>query len=244
MGQADFYFGYLNRDFNRHCHDCFEFHYVLKGNGFFRQAGVDIPFQPDTFHISRPGEEHALIIEGELTFYYIHYRPDGGDLPFLLGLESHYAVPRESRHDFSRMRLLLGEEGPAGKAGEHLLLSFLYSLTAGTHSSRFQQKPLIQAHEYMMENLSHKITLQELADHVHLEKHYFCRLFKVGAHMSPLAYFERLKMDAACSMIDQGVRGYLIAEYLGFCDETYFSRRFSRIVGMSPGEYRKNGRRH
>ena len=93
----------------------------------------------------------------------------------------------------------------------------------------------------MMENLSRKITLKELADHVHLEKHYFCRLFKDSANLSPLAYFERLKMEAACSMIDQGTRGYLVAESLGFCDETYFSRRFSKVVGMTPGQYRKNG---
>jgi len=243
LGSADFYFGYLSEDYSPHYHDCFEYHYILKGNGTFQQGEEDIPLQPDMFLVSPPGTEHSFSIDQELVFYFIRYKPDGEVFPRLETLGSHYQLHGDMRSDFFRLRSLLGGDHNSRQSGEYLLLSLLFSLMARSRSGRFYQEPLIRAQNYMTDNLSRRITLQELADHVHLEKHYFCRLFKEGVHVSPLAYFERLKMDAACSMIEQGTRGYVIAENLGFCDETYFSRRFTRVVGMSPGAYRRKQNR-
>ena len=117
MGKTDFFFGFLNTDYACHYHDCYEFHYILKGGGFFRQGGNEIPLLPDTFFVTRPGEEHALSIEPELAFYFIRYRPEEGDQAFLEPMGSHYRVSRENRSDFSRLRLLLGGDGHSRQAG-------------------------------------------------------------------------------------------------------------------------------
>ncbi len=240
MGGADFFFGYLNEDYPRHYHDCYEFHYILKGSGSLHQNGEAIPLQRDTFLVTPPGAGHSFKVDQDLTFYFIRYKPEGEVGEKLGRLQSHYRLFADMRSDFSRLRILLGGDEACRQSGEYLLLSLLFSLMTRGRTVRFHQEPLIRAHDYMTGNLSRKITLQELADHVHLEKHYFCRLFRESVHVSPLAYFERLKMEAACSMIEQGTRGYVIAENLGFCDETYFSRRFTLVVGMTPAAYRRD----
>jgi AraC-like DNA-binding protein len=183
--------------------------------------------------------EHVFTIDQEVTFYYIRYKPDK-EIPvpwndFYLS----YQLSGESRTTLSRLRTLLEGDRFSQRAGEHLLLYFLYSLLGNRKVETYSHGPVIKSQNYMAENLSKKLTLRELADHVHLEKHYFCRLFKENTNISPLAYFEKLKMEAACSMIEQGTRGYRVAENLGFCDETYFCHRFKKVVGLSPGEFRR-----
>lgn len=239
MGTIDFFFGYLKEDYPSHYHDCYEFHYVLEGTGSLQQEGESIPFSSDLLLVSPPGKEHVLKIDRDVTFYFVRYKPDGGISESLKRLSSHYRLTGESRTIFSRLRTLLEGDEDSRRAGEHLFLYLLFNQLGNKRVESYNQAPIIKVQNYMAENLFRRITLQELADHVHLEKHYLCRLFKKCTHFSPLVYFERLKMDAACSMIEQGGRGYRIAEDLGFCDETYFSRRFKKVTGMSPGEFRK-----
>ena len=39
------------------------------------------------------------------------------------------------------------------------------------------------------------------------------------------------------------LKSYEIAEKVGFSDESYFSRCFKKMMGMSPNEYRRHDQR-
>jgi len=240
MGVLEFNFGYLTGYFNAHSHsDCYEFHYILSGEGSFNQNGKSTAFAKDQFFVSPPDIKHSLEIQRELSFFYIRYYPESRDLSYFTKLKGSYQLDNESRITLSRLWTLTSGVDESLLAAKHLFLYFIYSLLSDSKAPGYNQEPIIRSQNFLMSNITHSLSLQQIADHVHLEKHYFCRLFKKMTNISPLVYFEKLKMEAACSMINQGLRNYEVAEQLGYCSETYFCSRFKKVVGISPGQFRK-----
>lgn len=97
-----------------------------------------------------------------------------------------------------------------------------------------------RANALMLERLAFGITLDELAEAVHLSRHHFVRRYRALTGTTPLARFNQLRIDRACQMLDGTTHPVsTIADKLGFEDPYYFSRLFRRVVGLSPTEYRR-----
>lgn len=93
---------------------------------------------------------------------------------------------------------------------------------------------------YMKENVEKHITLQDVANHVNYSPSHFSMLFKKQTGHSPLTYLNLLKIQQACSLLDNtDMKINQICYKVGIEDPYYFSRLFSKIMGMSPYEYRK-----
>ncbi len=124
----------------------------------------------------------------------------------------------------------------------HLLASF-------THLSqfRFVREPgendtVGLAISFMLEHLSGKLKLQEIAAATGLSASHFSRLFQNSTGHSPIDYFIQLKVQRACRLLDHP--GWLVADVsreMGFDDQFYFSRVFRKVMGVSPAIYRKRG---
>lgn len=96
---------------------------------------------------------------------------------------------------------------------------------------------------YMTENLEKRLSLDDMAGYTGYSPGHFSTLFKRQTAESPLGYFNRLKMEAACRMLrDTDMRINQICHKVGIDDSYYFSRLFSHIVGMSPRIYRNSVR--
>ncbi|MBC3796889.1 AraC family transcriptional regulator [Acetobacterium tundrae] len=92
--------------------------------------------------------------------------------------------------------------------------------------------------QYMHQNISRRVTLNELAELVQLSSTYLSRTFKVTTGYSVIEYFNKIKIDKAKELISEGDKKIKeVAEILGFTDEFYFSRVFKRIEGISPIEF-------
>ena len=124
----------------------------------------------------------------------------------------------------------------------HLLASF-------THLSQFrlikesgEKDPVAQSINFMLEQLTQKLKLGEIAAETGLSASHFSRLFVNRTGHPPIDYFIQLKIQRACRLLDNS--GWMIADVareMGFDDQFYFSRVFRKVMGMSPGEYRKRG---
>lgn len=93
---------------------------------------------------------------------------------------------------------------------------------------------------YMRENLQQNLSLGELAAYFKFSPSHFSMMFQKETGVSPMNYFIRLKIQKACEYIElTNLKLNDIATKLGFEDAAYFSRIFTKIMGISPSAYRK-----
>ena len=93
---------------------------------------------------------------------------------------------------------------------------------------------------YINNNFAEDIHTEELAEMEHLSVSHFRRLFKTKTGMTPTQYITitRLKNAEECLLkTDMNIKQ--IAESVGFDNQLYFSRLFSRHFGKSPKDFRK-----
>ena len=94
--------------------------------------------------------------------------------------------------------------------------------------------------EFMMRNYQENITIDQLADLVHLSKSYFMSCFKKAVGVGAIEHLTQLRINAACDTLsdtDQIISD--IAFNCGYSNLSNFNRQFKKIVGCSPNEYRK-----
>lgn len=93
---------------------------------------------------------------------------------------------------------------------------------------------------YIEANLGSKIGMTEISALVALSKSHFCRAFKHTLGTSPMAYVAARRIERAKLLITStSERLSDIALACGFADQSHFNRNFGRMVGMSPGLWRR-----
>jgi AraC-like DNA-binding protein len=97
-----------------------------------------------------------------------------------------------------------------------------------------------RAKEAIRESLRDGISLHDLARECNLSVDYFARAFRASTGYAPYAWLQKQRITLAKRMLqtDQPMLSD-IANVCGFCDQSHFSRVFSRCTGMSPGLWRR-----
>ncbi|MFI4911582.1 MAG: AraC family transcriptional regulator [Sedimentisphaeraceae bacterium JB056] len=99
----------------------------------------------------------------------------------------------------------------------------------------------LECHNYISNNFSSIISIDDIADKCCINSIYLCRLFKKHANISPMAYVTKLKMNKAALMLIQ--TDYSIKQIsimLNYENQYYFSSVFKKIYGISPKFYRNS----
>jgi AraC family transcriptional regulator of arabinose operon len=93
---------------------------------------------------------------------------------------------------------------------------------------------------YMKVNIQKKLLIEDLAARCGISVSHYSRLFRQKTGSSPINYFNLLKIQNSCQYLyfsDLNIKE--IAITLGIDDQYYFSRLFTKLIGMSPLKYRK-----
>ena len=93
--------------------------------------------------------------------------------------------------------------------------------------------------EYLRRNCTERLTLDDLADHFTLSKHYLCHIFKKGTGFSVMEYVIQLRIITAQRLLRQGANVQEASERSGFQTYSHFIRTFNNYVGVSPKRYAK-----
>ena len=93
--------------------------------------------------------------------------------------------------------------------------------------------------EYIRNNYTRKISLDDIAQHVSLSTRYFCSYYKKNKGET---FFETLtnhRIEQSKIMLkDSKLKTSLVYRYVGFSNANYYYKEFKKKTGMTPAEYR------
>lgn len=90
-------------------------------------------------------------------------------------------------------------------------------------------------HRHYNENLK----LETLADVFTYSSAYLGKLFKNSTGLSFNSYLDKVRIEKAKELLDQGWKIHQAASEVGFSDVDYFREKFKKVEGISPSVYRR-----
>lgn len=232
--------------------------YCTDGKGWLQFKKSKVMLEAGQVYLIPTGMPHAYgaDIENPWTIYWFHF----------LGSQCNETVkaimgggkgktPKGIQVGFSEKRDAIFKQIAAtflkGYSTSNLMFANLllnYYLSSFIVPEQFQQEtimpvtdsPTDKAIRYMQENLTHIVTLDNIAQAAHLSISFFSRKFKQDTGYAPIAYFNYLRIQQACQLLHfSKLRINEVASKIGIDDPFYFSRLFKQQMGISPVAYRK-----
>ena len=94
--------------------------------------------------------------------------------------------------------------------------------------------------EYIRENLTTQLTVQQIAEHFHYSRARLSALYKDATGVGINEAVTNIRIQQAKDMLRNSQKSVAdIAEELGFSSAQYFSYKFTKVVGVPPSKYTK-----
>lgn len=99
---------------------------------------------------------------------------------------------------------------------------------------------LAAALQYLRDHFSESIRIEDVANQSGLSLHQFGQKVRRLFHMAPMQLLHKLRLDEAMRLLREPDKTLAeIAIETGWCDQSAFTRHFTRYAGLAPGKYRQ-----
>ncbi len=120
-----------------------------------------------------------------------------------------------------------------------VIIELLYNLdqqVAKSERTGCKQEKIKEIIEYINDNLSKKITLEDIASHFYLTRQYLCKLFKQSTGFTVNKYISYKRIVLVREYHFKGLPLNLACEKVGFSDYSAFYRAYHKIMDESPSQ--------
>lgn len=162
-------------------------------------------------------------------------------LQLLLDLQMKTKVTLQCHQDLSREKLY--DVVNSIETLDHLeewIIGYLNNLAQKLSILAISSKrtEVIKAQQFVIQHVTEKITLEDMANSLNLNSSYFSRLFKRETNQNFIEYVNMVKLQKAKELLQQSNKAVEeISDYLGYANKSYFIKLFKREMGMKPSEY-------
>ncbi len=217
-------------------------------------------------HLFKSSPEYFASDSGRsIKAFTIFFNPDGVlaglfDLPemkaFKIFLQQHqqgFKIPDDNFHEVSQvMNAIKNTSGPEQLMQFFNLLDSLLKVNTKVEPlSSYGSIPAITENEgirigniynYIMQNYSEPITLEDVAMEAYMTPESFCRYFKKHTGHTFISFLNEIRINEACKKLTAHKFESIstVAYKCGFKSITNFNRVFKCVIGISPREYLDN----
>ncbi len=240
-----------------HSHDFTELFYVLGGRGQFQVRDACFPMSEGDLVLVEPNAEHTETSVEESPLEYIVLGIDGIHLPSDPSCEQPCRLlhlPSGAPEILNQLRMILRETEQKAPGYELVCQSLLNILlvqvarrigfAADVPAPRTSSRDGAAARRYIDIHYRENLTLDTIAQAVHISKYHLAHIFSREYGVSPIQYMLQLRLQECRELLrtsDYSVAH--IARMTGFSSPSYFSQRFGKAEGMTPAQYRQYNKR-
>ena len=127
-----------------------------------------------------------------------------------------------------------------GKLNDLLTLLMESSWHREAHTNAPKKMEISRVKSFLDEHYKEKLSLESVASHFFIDKHYLARLFKEKYGVTLVTYLQQVRTTHAKQMLrftDKSIEE--IGLECGIGELNYFSRVFKKLEGVSPSEFRR-----
>ena len=151
-------------------------------------------------------------------------------------------IPVQYGDEFlEKFRVHAGRCGTVGELFGYLSLTVSASLDVIVEEKKQQDtRPIRLAKQYIRQNYTRPIGLEEVSGYVGFSPTYFSTLFKKESGSNFVDYLSEIRMDRAKELLKEtNLSVASICEQVGYSDLKHFTKSFRSYTGLKPNEYRK-----
>lgn len=112
--------------------------------------------------------------------------------------------------------------------------------TTSNNADLYRRHLIHQSIEYLNENYSNKLSLDDICQHVFLSKSYYSSLFRKVTGISVFDYIQKIRIEKACELLSKSSDKITdIAYAVGYSNYRFFNKTFKKVMGIAALEYRK-----
>lgn len=231
--------------------------YCVEGKGWFQLNGQQHHVGKDQFFILPAGLPHAYGADPRApwTIYWVHFKGEvAGTFTEGLQVPTDILPGNDSRiceriGTFEEIFNTL-KNGYSKENLDYATSCFYYFLGSFKFMGKYRDSGKNKEHEkntveraihYMRENIEKKLSLADISNYLCYSPSHFSAIFNKRTGYSPLSYYLQLKIQQACYYLDfTDMKINQICHKIGIDDPYYFSRLFTKQMGLSPTDYRKH----
>lgn len=210
---------------------------VFEGTLRFTEDGKEYEVSSGQYHIQHHGSYQSASLPSDSPGYlYVHFYADWSD--------NGITLPQRGNFSYNAMEEIIkkldhlchnGNLMIAQTAAFYNILDSLY-LT----SSERENSVGNEIAEYISQNLTASLSLDDLAEKFHFSRNHIINIFKKEYGLTPFEYARNLQISRAKRLLEvTSDTAERISVECGFTDYAHFYKTFRRIEGISPKEWRK-----
>ncbi len=231
-----------NRDYV--CSPFSRIYYVAKGGAALIINGQKFFLSPGYVYLIPLGTPYQSQCLTELCHLYFHINiitPNGYDLLHGIHTCAKIRIPPEKIERLIQLYLSQNFLSAIELQAElyHSVALLLRELNIQSFGNEQYSEEIMKVIDYIREHLSARLSLSEIAKALYISPNTLSKRFKKETGISIGKYIDRMLFFNAERLLSKSEATIKeISNSLGFCDQFYFSRRFSRHFGESPKSYR------
>lgn len=232
--------------------DHYLIHHIIRGCGYYRVGGREYRLKAGDTFLLFPQVESSYQADREEPWEYAWVGFAGNDAYSMITntdfSREHPILDQSaiSEEVFSKLRAVYEANGNtfqdavAMTGALYSLMGFLMKHSKGEKKiGNLQAGYVERARQYIAEQYSYPITVEDVAGYTGVSRSYLFRLFQGVMKQSPKEYLLEYRIGRACQLLGQtDLPVGSIAHSVGFVDNLYFSKVFKKYKNCTPSEYR------
>lgn len=240
--------------FPKHAHDYYVIGLIANGRQSFIHRGTEYQTPPGGMITLNPEDDHTGVPVDDQGFSWSAIYPTRDQMKAAVdqlahGKHANLAFPHVRVDDpvliasFNRLyAALLNNRSTLVRQTAYV--DFLIQLiirhsnlrvrSTGSYSERWT---VIKAKQLFRDHMSENLTLDQVASHLGIDRYRLTREFNQQLGMPPHLYLDCLRVREAQRLLEQRLPLADVAQAVGFSDQSHFTKRFKRQMGVTPGQY-------